>query len=144
MLILFDTSVLIAGFVLSHPKHHQAFSWLNRAQTEEFSWVVSAHSLAECYAVLTRLPLAPKISPAMAKLMLEENVEKRAKIISLSATDYWSLTKEVANLGQVGGIIYDAISVRAAKKANADKVLTFNVRDFQRLAPEQPDFIVSP
>lgn len=144
MLVLFDTSVLVAGFVAAHPKHHRAFSWLERAQAKEFAWMVSAHSLTECYAVLTRLPISPKISPALAKLILEDNIEKSAKIISLTSSEYWSVTKDIANIGLSGGIIYDAITVKAAKKANAEKILTFNLRDFQRLVPDQPGFIVTP
>lgn len=144
MTIVFDTSVLVAGFVESHPKHRHALNWLKQAKADEFDWAVSAHSVMECYAVLTRLPLIPKISPSVAKLLLEENIEKSAKIISLSATDYLTLMKNVASLGLSGGIVYDAITLQAAKKIKAEKILTFNVKDFQRLSLENPEYILPP
>jgi len=104
-LILFDTSVLIAGFVASHPNHHAALSWLQRAKNNELIMLVSAHTLAECYAVLTRLPVSPKISPSTARLLVRENIEKLAKIISLSSADYLNILDQAANLGFSGGII---------------------------------------
>lgn len=144
MTIVFDTSVLIAGFVESHPKHKQALHWIKRAKAEEFEWAVSAHTLLECYAVLTRLPLTPKIAPSIAKLIIEENVEQSAKIISLTSTDYLSVLKNVASLGLSGGIVYDAITYKCAHKIKAEKILTFNVKDFQRLSLEALEFITSP
>lgn len=144
MAIVFDTSVLIAAFVESHPQHKIALPWVKRAKDGGIKWAVSAHTVVECYAVLTRLPLIPKISPSFAKLLIEENIEKSAQIVSLSATEYVALMKNVANLGLSGGIIYDAITVKAAQKIKAKGVLTFNVKDFQRLSLENPDFILSP
>lgn len=144
MRILFDTSALVAGFVDSHPKHHAALSWLQRVKTKKIDFLVSSHSLAECFAVLTRLPLSPKISPEMANYLLHENVEKLAKIIALSSQDYLSVIKQMTELRLSGGIIYDAITVRAAKKAKADKILTLNTKDFIRLSPQDPSWIITP
>jgi predicted nucleic acid-binding protein len=144
MRILFDTSVLIAGFIDSHSKHTQAVSWLQRSQTKQVDLLVSAHSLLECYSVLTRLPVSPKITPNMARLLLQENVEKYATIITLNATDYLALIKRMETLGLSGGVIYDALILRAAEKAKANKLLTLNQRDFLRLCPEHESFIISP
>ena len=143
-LILFDTSILIAGFVVSHSKHLQAHTWLKRAKAGEFSWAVSAHTIAECYAVLTRLPLSPKISPAIAKLLIEKNIEASAKIISLSSSDYIALVKDMVNLGLTGGIMYDAVIYKSARKSKATHLLTLNPQDFHRFLPEKTDFIITP
>lgn len=142
MVIVFDTSVLIAAFVTSHPKHEQASACFKKAK-ETHTLLVSAHSLAECYAVLTRLPLSPKLTPHDAKIIIEENIIKHGKIISLSSKDYMELMKETANKGLTGGIIYDAITIKAAQKAKADKILTYNLKDFQRLLPQKIDFFES-
>lgn len=144
MRVLFDTSVLIAGFVASHPRHDQALAWLQRSHTKQVDLLVSAHSLVECYAVLTRLPVTPKIMPSMARMLVQENIEKHAEIIALNATDYMSLLKRVESLGLSGGVVYDAIILRAAEKAKASKLLTLNNRDFLRLCPEHEDWIISP
>lgn len=143
-IILFDTSVLVAGFVASHSKHHQSLAWLKRAIAKEFTLAVSTHSLAECYAVLTRLPLSPKISPSIAKVLIEENIVKIGKIVSLTSSDYLNIIKEITGLGLTGGVIYDAVTFKAAKKIKAHTILTLNLRDFQRFSPENHKYIISP
>lgn len=144
MIILFDTSVMIAAFVESHPHHTKALSWLKRAIEKDFKWVVSAHSLLECYSVLTKLPLTPKITPSIAKLLIEENITNNAQIISLTQTDYLKLITKVAHLGLSGGIVYDALTFQAAIKIKANKILTFNVKHFQSLAALDENMIISP
>jgi predicted nucleic acid-binding protein len=144
MRLLFDTSVLIAGFVASHPRHHSALSWLQRTKEKNISFLVSAHSLMECSAVLTRLPLSPRISAESASYLIRENIEKLAEIVSLSTKDYQSIIKHVTELGLSGGIIYDAIVIQTAKKAKADKILTLNSKDFIRLSPENTEWIITP
>lgn len=66
MRVLLDTSVLIAAVVEGHPAHAVAFPWLQRVKAGTDIGVVAAHSLAEMYAVLTRLPTRPAILPAVA------------------------------------------------------------------------------
>lgn len=144
MVIAFDTSVLVAAFVTSHPKHAQALTWLKKAKKNDFKWIVSAHTIAECYAVLTRLPLTPRLTPSIAKLLIEENIKKSAKIISLSSIEYMKLMNEIADKGLTGGIIYDALTIKAAQKAKATKILTFNLKDFQRILPQHVDYFESP
>jgi predicted nucleic acid-binding protein len=143
MVIVFDTSVLVAAFVTSHPKHEQASASLKKIK-EKHTWLVSAHTLAECYAVLTRLPLSPKLTPPIARILLDENIIKYAEIISLSSKDYTKLIKETAEKGLSGGIIYDAIILMSAQKAKADKIFTFNLKDFRQLLPQNPGYFESP
>src|SRR5262249_38707470 len=68
----FDTSVLVAALIESHPFHWRAQPWLDRALSGEFEWVVSAHALAECYAVLTVLPVTPRLSPDTAYRLVHD------------------------------------------------------------------------
>lgn len=144
MLVLFDTSVLVAGFVTSHPKHLLAFRWLERVKNKEIQLCVSSHTLAECYAVLTALPLTPKISPATANYLINENIIKNAEVISLSSKDYVSTIKALCDQGFAGGIVYDAVAVKAAEKAKAKQLLTFNIKDFARLCTDETLFVMSP
>ena len=99
MKILFDTSVLVAAVVEPHPMHRRALPWLQRAKAEECDFVVASHTLAELYAVLTTLPVRPRISPAVAWRLVHENVETSAKIVSLTPSDYRSTVK--GNSGDV-------------------------------------------
>lgn len=64
MKVLFDTSVLVAALIVDHPKHSESLPWLLRIKAEEIQGFISTHSLAELYAVLTRLPLPQMIAPA--------------------------------------------------------------------------------
>ena len=41
MKILFDTSVIIAALVETHPMHTRAFPWLKRARSAEFELIVA-------------------------------------------------------------------------------------------------------
>ena len=61
MKVLLDTSVLVAAMIEAHPAHERALSWLQRAKGKEITAAVACHTLAELYAVLTRLPLQPPI-----------------------------------------------------------------------------------
>ena len=75
MKILFDTSVLVAALVESHPMHPRAFPWLKRAREKEFDMIVAAHTIAELYAVLSTLPIKPRISPFIARKLLSDAIE---------------------------------------------------------------------
>lgn len=143
MKILFDTSVLVAAMVERHPMHSHAFPWLVRAKSGEFDMVVAAHTLAEVYAVLTTLPLVPRITPGVARRLIHSNVETTGRIISLSSQEYVSVIKNLSDSGLSGGIVYDALIIRAAQKADVKKILTLNANDFKRVWPEgEPRFVV--
>jgi len=144
MKTLFDTSVLVAAIVEPHPMHTRALPWLQRAKAVTIDFFVASHTLAELYAVLTTLPLKPRISPLTAWRLVHDNVETSAKIISLSPSDYRDTIKHMSELGLTGGIIYDALIVKAAQKAGVERLLTFNVDDFIRLWPGGESFIYLP
>lgn len=144
MKILFDTSVLVAAVVEPHPMHKRALPWLQRARKKEVEFLVSSHSLAELYAVLTTLPVNPKIGPHVAQRLISEDIEASARIISLSSTDYLATIRNMSELGLTGGCIYDALIAKAAEKSGADRLLTFNVNDFKRVWPAGKEIIAAP
>lgn len=144
MKVLFDTSVLVAAVVAAHPAHDRALPWLQRAHAREIEAFVSAHSLAELYAVLSTLPVRPRISPHLARQLVAENVERRVRIIPLSARDYGAVLTEMAARGVPGGVVYDALAVRACQKAGAERLVTLNRRDFLRVWPEGSAAVIEP
>jgi len=144
MKTLFDTSVLVAAIVEPHPMHNRALPWLQRAKTGELAFFVASHTLAELYAVLTTLPIKPMISPSTAWRLIHDNIEISAKIISLSPSDYQDIIKRVSEFGLSGGIIYDALIVKAAKKSKVERLLTFNINDFKRVWPDGESIITMP
>lgn len=144
MKILFDTSVLVAAIVEAHPMHTRALPWLQRAKKEKVTFFVASHTLAELYAVLTTLPLKPKISSSTAWRLIHDNVETAARLISLSPSEYRATIKQMSELGLTGGIIYDALIVKAAKKSKVERLMTFNSKDFIRVWPDGESVIYTP
>ena len=144
MRILLDTSTLIAAMVEGHPSHTLALPWLQRVKAKTDVGLVAAHSLAELYAILTRLPVAPRIPPTLALQLIQRNVLDTCEVVALSAADYVTLLDHLAGLEMAGGVVYDALLLHAAWKAGVDQVVTLNAHDFRRVYPALADRIVSP
>jgi len=130
-----DTSVLVAAVVQKHASHAAAFTMLERVQNGRDEGFVSAHSLAEMYAVLTKLPPPFRHSPEQALLSIEENVVKYFKTISLTGLEYAGLLREAALAGIQGGTIHDAVLLKCAAKSPAQRIYTFNVKHFAAIQP---------
>ncbi len=141
---LFDTSILIAGFIASHKHHDRAKPWISKAAQGKLNMYVCNHTLAELYAVLTKLPLTPRISPANALSLIEHNVIKVGHLVNLTGRDYHHILKELANDGMSGGITYDSLIYYAAVKSEIKKLLTLNTQDFERLNKNDRITIISP
>ncbi len=134
MKVFFDTSVLVASVVLKHESHSKAFPLLERVQNGKEEGFVSGHSLAEMYAILTKLPPPYRHAPEQALLSIEENILKYFKISSLTGSDYASLIREAVLLGIQGGTIYDAVLLKCAEKINPDRIFTLNLKHFLAIA----------
>ena len=144
MKILFDTSVLVAALVQPHPLHERALFWFKKGVAKEFEIIISSHTFAELYAVLTTLPVSPRITPGLAWRLIQESIDPVSSVVSLSTSDYFSTIKRISHLGVPGAIIYDALILRAAQKSRADRVLTFNVKDFKRISSDGEPQILEP
>jgi predicted nucleic acid-binding protein len=142
MKILFDTSVLVAALVESHPTHKRAFPWLKQAIAKEFDMIVAAHTIAELYAVLSTFPIKPRISPLIARKLISENIETVAEIISLTSREYISVIKQISELGLAGGITYDALIAKVAQKSKVERLLTLDANHFTRVWPDGDKIIV--
>ena len=130
--------------VEGHPAHGTALPWLQRVKAKSDVGLVAAHSLAELYAVLTRLPVNPRIPPALALQLIQNNVLDTCEVVALSSDDYVTLLSHLADLGIAGGAVYDALLLHAAWKSGVDQVVTLNPNDFRRVYPTLADRIVSP
>jgi predicted nucleic acid-binding protein len=129
----FDTSVLVASFLDGHERYERSFAVL--ADADRKNACCAAHSLAELYATLTRLPGKLGMSVDQALWALDSVVE-RLELISLQAPEYRRAIREAARGGIVGGTIYDALLGQCALKARATQIYTWNVIHFQRLGAE--------
>lgn len=144
MKVFFDSSVLVASLVAKHPHHARAMSVISRALRGQDEAHVAAHGLAETYAVLTTLPVVPRITPDAAQRLVKENVLASCKVVALTAAEYEALLTSLAEQGIVGGATYDAIHAACARKASVRRLFTFNVAHFHRVAPDWQDRIVAP
>ena len=68
-------------------------------------------------------------------LFLEE-VRERLTVIALEESDYVEVLRFCESKSIAGGAIYDAAIAYCAAKANFEALYTWNVSDFQRVAPK--------
>jgi predicted nucleic acid-binding protein len=129
----FDTSVLVATVLAQHPHHVASLAMYRRS--EQRTSACAAHSLAELYATLTRLPGKQRMGTDQVLLFLDD-VRERLAIIHLTEEDYYSTISSAAGEGVLGGTIYDALLARCALKSNCEIIYTWNIGDFRRLGLE--------
>lgn len=145
MKALFDTSVLVAALVEGHPRHADAWPWLEAASEGALEGAVSLHGVAELYAVLTVLPsLRPRPTPHEIVELVRRSVTGVLAAVGLDATDYEEAIRRAADRGVRGGGLYDALIEQAARDWGAELLLTLNRADFVRLADEDSPRIADP
>lgn len=135
MRIFFDTTVLVAASVGSHPHHAQAWPAFERVVAKRDEGVISTHSIAETFATLTRIPVTPRIHPSEAARIISENLLPHFETVSLEKQDYVEAMHAMRDGGWSGARIYDALILRCAAKLKVDRIYTFNMRHFWSLSP---------
>lgn len=130
MKALLDTSVLVPVFAADHPHHQASFEVFLRLGRRE--GCCAAHSLAELYSTLTRMPGRHRVSGEHAMLFAGE-VRDRLKLITLDENEYYVAIERASSRGVVGGTIYDALVAGCALKARAETIYTWNTRHFHLL-----------
>ena len=143
MRLFFDTSVLVAACVRRHPHFPRARPLLESV-VAGVEGVISGHSLAETYSALTSLPLAPRILPAEAEMIIGANVRPHFRRQALTDAMYDRAVQVCVRHSVSGGGVYDALLIECAREAGCDRLYTFNVADFRRLAPDLVTCIVAP
>jgi predicted nucleic acid-binding protein len=136
MKVFLDTNVLVSAVVGQHESHARSLVVLGRVQHKNDEGFISGHSLAEIYAVLTKLPPPFRHSPEQALISIEENILKYFTPIILTGQDYVALIREAGVSGIQGGTVYDAVLLKCAVKSGAERIYTFNVKHFANIAPD--------
>ena len=144
MKVLFDSSVLVPAVVDFLPGHPDSSRELQRVHSGEITGVVAAHGLAETWAVATGIPVHPPIPAGEVLHFLKEGVLSRFEVVSLDAKDYEAVLEAATRNGVRGRVVFDMLHVAAARKADVDQILTYDVRDFRRAAPDLADRIRTP
>ncbi len=133
MKYFFDTSVLVAAISVNHMHHVPSQAAYLAASKNNSS--CAAHSLAEVYATLTRIPGAQRMSCEQALLFVED-IRERLTTIALDQDEYFPAIADAAAEGIAGGTIYDALVARCALKGKAAVIYTWNLDHFRRIGPE--------
>jgi len=144
MKVFLDTNVLLAACIADHPHHTRSRQAVERVLSGQDKGYVAAHSLAEAYAVMTRLPKAHHVAPLVAWQLISENVIKSFTVIALTAKEYEKAISQAAADGVEGGRTYDLLILAAAAKAEAERIFTFNVTHFASLAPQLVSKVATP
>ena len=127
-----DTSVIVAAFWGDHPQHQQSADLLKTCTpTTAFC---AAHSVAETYSVLTRLPVKPPIPTEQALLFIRE-IQDRFTVVTLTGKEYFATVERLAESGLAKSYIYDGLIMSAAAKSGADIVYTWDIGHFRRVSP---------
>lgn len=134
MKVFLDTSVLISAVLKQHIFHERSFAVLESVLVQKNEGVISSHTLAEMYAVLTKLPPPFRHTPEQALLSIEENVLKHFKTVSLTGSDYGAFLRDAVGTGIQGGKVYDALLLKCAAQADVDRIYTLNLKHFQSIA----------
>lgn len=132
---------MIPCFLEDHEHHEASLAvFLKGRKNESFC---GAHSLAEIYATLTRLPGRHRLSGDQVLLFLE-GIRERLTVVALDGEEYFAALEEAAAAGIAGGTAYDALLAHCALKVQAEVIYTWNLRHFQQLGPEVKQRIKTP
>jgi predicted nucleic acid-binding protein len=104
-----DTSVAVPYLLRSHVAHEVA-----RRQVGERRPVLTGHSLAETYSVLTRLPGDARVAAVDAAALIAANFGEPVLLDPETAS---SVPSVLAPIGVAGGAVYDALVGLAAHRA---------------------------
>ena len=139
-----DTNVLVAACLEEHEHHVRALPILRSVHVGASEGFVSAHSLLETHAVLTRLPRVPRISSMEASALIVGNIVKHFSVVALTGKEYGDLSVKLGQNNVAGGKTYDMLHLACAEKCGADRIFTFNVREFAQLAGPMSAKITAP
>lgn len=142
MKVALDTSVLVAAVVEEHPHHARASWWLRTRRKVER--IASWHAYAEAWAVLTALPIEPRVSGEVAAAVLER-LRRVVSFVGPRSATYPAAVARCNARGLRSGVVYDALHLITAEAEAADLLLSFNVEDFARLSePKSPRILAPP
>jgi predicted nucleic acid-binding protein len=119
MTLAVDTSAAVAFLMSSHVAHREV-----RRQLRGHDLVLTQHSLAETYSVLTRLPGDARVAPTDAVQLIAANFGPPALMPPKTAAAVPSL---LAELHIAGGAVYDGL-VGLAASSNSLRLATRDLR----------------
>jgi predicted nucleic acid-binding protein len=136
MKVLLDSDVLVAALHRSHPAHSRAIPWLARTAAGETQAIVAAQSVAQVYRVLTTVSFGQRLAPSEASDVIERSVMPWCSVRTLNGRRQFACIRAASRRGVAGGAVYDALIAEVERAARVEAIITFNLRDFRRVAPD--------
>jgi predicted nucleic acid-binding protein len=134
---LLDTSCLVAAVCAWHRHHDATRREIERRDAAGENLVLAAHSLAEAFSVLTRLPEPHRLRPDDALALIEANWGE-TRLVALAAGDYRATLRRCRDAGIGGGSVYDALIAACAFKARVATLVTWDREGFERFLEDEP------
>jgi len=103
----------------------------------------AANSVVEVYSAMTRMPGKYRISGQQGMLFIG-NLRERLTMVGLTPDKYFKMLQTNADLGVVGGAIYDALLAACALKSCAEKLFTWNLRHYGQFGPQVASRLQTP
>ena len=136
--------MLVAACIRNHPHYERARPVLEAIAGGKEVGVISAHSLAEMFSSLTAVPVVPRILPTEACAIIATNIKPHFQVVAVTAEMYAQAIDNCVARGLGGGKVYDALLIACARQSQADRIYTFNLHDFRRLAPDLATRLAAP
>ena len=133
----FATSALVPVVTEQLANHTAALARFIHELGKNIRPCCSTHTLAECYATLTALPLPQRISGSQAARLVEFNFSARLEVVTLTSEDHKTAMRLCTDLGRTSGQIFDALHLVAALRAGCDCLYTYNLKHFSGLADQR-------
>jgi predicted nucleic acid-binding protein len=114
-MIVPDTSVLVAGFIVEHPFHDAAKSAVAEVRDEG---CLAAHTTAETYAVLSSPGGRFRVDPKAVVDYVDEFLEGSVPIQPQPGT-YREVLEVLSDAGRGGASVFDALIALTARDAGA-------------------------
>ena len=113
-----------------------AFRALETTLEVEERIILPMPALVEAYSVLTRFPVPFRLSPSDAFRVLKNSLQGVSQIAALSDQEAWPFFADLSGNQVMGRATYDSQIIACAVRGGADRILTLNGRDFERLKPD--------
>jgi predicted nucleic acid-binding protein len=136
-----DTSVLVPVFYGDHVRHAASIDLFTRFGKKNAC--CGAHSLVEVYSTLTRMPGKHRISSEQGMLFIG-SIQEKLSVVGLAPEEYPAMLQTYADLGVVGGTMYDALLAACALKSGAEKLFAWNVRHYAQFGPKVVRLVQTP
>ena len=120
-----DTGVLISAIYLRDSNQEKCSALLPEG-------ITSTHALAEAFSALTGQYRIKNDMVSEALLSLRNQV----RIEPILPEDYFDVLGAAKARGIMGGLIYDAIHASVARRLRVEQLYTFNVSNFEHVAPD--------